>query len=254
MKEESGLADLIKPVGFRSRETRRSGRGKFSQLIMSNKALCQLLVDIFNATQSLMDVRTVRLLALSRIAVEDSRVVSIDAEIAPQRSTQSRPYRIELADKRPTPEQNLLDREAARELDDFAETLISMLKQRVRNKTRRFSTLVKVVWYSYFDPMPRSPGEIAALIGVSYSLVYQYRKLFDSYVKKIDLPAERWVILNRSIEIKLASIMADLGPVRVNQESRPDGSAGPQPVGPSGLGARSGILDTDGSRQLVIHC
>jgi hypothetical protein len=242
MKEESGLADLIKTVAFRRRETRTSGRGKSSQLIISNKALCQLLVDIFKATQSLMDVRTVRLLALSKIAVEDSRFVSIDAEIVPQRSTQSQAYRIELADKRPTPEQNLLDREAAGELDRFAENVISGLKHRVRNKPRRFSKLVRVVWYSYFDPVPRSQGEVAALIGMSYSLVYQYRKLFDSYVKKIDLPAEQWVILNRSIEIKLASIMSALGPARVqvNQDHGLHCRVGPQRVRATVSAARGG--------------
>lgn len=219
MKEESGLPDLIKSVSFRMRETRRSGRGNSSQIIISNKSLCQLLVDIFNATESLMDVRTVRLLALSKIAVEDSRFVSIDEQIAPQRMVETQPYRIEVADKRPTPEALLLDREAARELDYFAETLLYRLKQGVRNKPKRFSKLVKVVWHCYFDPVSRSQGEIAGLIGVSDSLVCHYRKLFESYVKEIALPAEQWVILNRSLEIKLASIMSDIAPVQVSRET-----------------------------------
>jgi len=219
MKEESGLPDLIRSVSFRMRETRRSGRGNSSQIIISNKSLCQLLVDIFNATESLMDVRTVRLLALSKIAVEDSRFVSIDEQIAPQRAVEAQPYRMEVADKRPTPEALLLDREAARELDYFAETLLHRLKQGVRNKPKRFSKLVKVVWHCYFDPVSRSQGEIAGLIGVSDSLVCHYRKLFESYVKEIALPAEQWVILNRSLEIKLASIMSDIAPVQVSRET-----------------------------------
>ncbi|MGH9825953.1 MAG: hypothetical protein ACREDR_22205, partial [Blastocatellia bacterium] len=218
MIEESRLPELIKSVQFRMRETRRSGRGKFSQIIISNKALCQLLIDIFNATQSLMDVRTVRLLALSKIAVEDSRFVSIDEHICPQRIPDSEPYQIDVADKRPTPEEALINQETAREVDHLADNLIGRLKHGVKNKPRRFSKLVRVVWHCYFDPVSRSQGEIADLIDVSDSLVCHYRKLFDSYLKEIEIPANHWVILNRSIEIRLASIVADLGPIQVKKE------------------------------------
>jgi len=240
MKEEAGLPDLIKTVSFRMRETRRSGRGNSSQIIISNKSLCQLVVDIFNATQSLMDVRTVRLLALSKVAIEDSRFVSIDDQIAPQRRFESQPCRIEVVDKRPTPEALLLDREAARELDFFADTLLCKLEQGVRNKPKRFRKLVRVVWHCYFDPVARSQGEIAALIGVSDSLVCHYRKLFDSYVKKIDLPADRWVILNRSIETKLASIISEIGPVQINRDAEGSSPVHPRYDGPRVCSARAG--------------
>jgi len=224
MKEEAGLLDLIKNVDFRMRETRRSGRGRFSQIIISNKALCQLLVDIFNATQSLMDVRTIRLLALSRVAVEDSRFVSIDEQVVPPRTVEAEAYRIELADKRPTPEEILLGRETAMEVDFLADDLMCRLKQAVRNKPKRFNKLVTVVWHCYFDEVTRSQGEIAGLMGVSDSLVCHYRKLFDSHIRQIHIPRDHWVILNRSIEIRLSSIMSDIAPIQTatsaDQETR----------------------------------
>jgi len=240
MKEESELPDLIKTVSFRMRETRRSGRGNSSQIIISNKALCQLMVDIFNATESLMDVRTVRLLALSKIAIEDSRFISIDDQIAPQRTGECQPYRIEVVDKRPTPEAVLLDGEVARELEFFADTLLGKLKQGVRNKPKRFRKLVRVVWHCYFDPVARSQGEIAGLIGVSDSLVCHYRKLFDSYVMKIDLPVEQWVILNRSLETKLASIMSEIGPDQVGRDTKPGNRISPPCDRPMVRSARAG--------------
>jgi len=218
MKEEAGLPDLVKSVHFRMRETRRSGRGRSSQIIISNKALCQLLVDIFNATQSLLDVRMIRLLALSKIAVEDSRFVSIDEQLAAPRSTQFDFYQIDVPDKRPTPEEILLDVESSRELDHLAESLLRRLKQGVRNKPRRFWKLIRVAWLCYFDPVSRSQGEIAALMGVSDSLVCHYRKLFDSYIREIDLPIDGWVVLNRYIERKLASILSDSANVQISEQ------------------------------------
>ena len=220
-REESELFDLIKNVDFRMRETRKSGRGRSSQIIISNKDLSRLLVEIFNATQSLMNVRTVRLLALSKISVEDSRFVSIDEQIAPWLSSQSEPYRIDFPDKRASPEEVLIDREMARDLDYFADSLICNLKRGVRNKPRRFSKLVRVVWHCYFDPVSRSQGEIAALMGVSDSLVCHYRKLFDSYVRQLQLRIDEWVILNRSIEVKLASILFDAGPNQISERREP---------------------------------
>src|SRR5262249_7042381 len=158
-----------------------------------------------------MEFRTVRLLALSKVAVEDSKFVSVDEQVAPPpRNTQSEPYRIDLADKRPSPEDELISSETVRELDYFADEIIDSLRRLVRSKPRRFSKLVRVVWYCYFDTMSRSQGEIANLMGVSDSLVCHYRKLFDAYVRRIHLPFEQWVILNRSIEARFATIMSDI--------------------------------------------
>ena len=242
MKEESTLPDLIRGVDFRMRETRRSGRGRSSQIIISNKALRQLLIDIFDATQSLMEVRTVRLLALSKVAVEDSRFVSVDEQVAPAPgSTQFESYRIDLADKRPSPEEELISSETDRELDYFAEDVISSLKRVVRNKPRRFSKLVRVVWYCYFDPVSRSQGEIAGLMGVSDSLVCHYRKLFDAYVQHIPLPFEQWIALNRSIETRLAAIMSGIATDGRNEARKQSWEADAQTDLPKAYIARAAV-------------
>ena len=66
------------------------------------------------------------------------------------------------------------------------------------------------------------------------------RKLFDSYVMKIDLPVEQWVILNRSLETKLASIMSEIGPDQVGRDTKPGNRISPPCDRPMVRSARAG--------------
>lgn len=243
VKEPTVLAELISSVEPRMRDTRKSGRGSSSHIIISNPALCDLLIDIFNATQSLIDVKTLRFLTLSKVAVEDSRFLPIDAEIATAEAGQPATYSVLLADKRPTPEEALLNTEAATEIDTLADRLIEGLVEAVRNKPKRFNKLVKVVWYCYFDPASRSQSEIASLMGISDSLVCHYRKLFDSYVQRIRLSPEMWVMLNRSLECSFGAILCEIeryGGARLDDDRNGIRYAEPAPILPRAMvaGAR----------------
>ena len=214
MKEESILPELCRNVHFRIRDTRRSGRASTSQVIISNNALRELLVDIFKAAQSTMEVRTIRSLALSKIGVEDSKFSPIDAQVGSSGKYQPDDYRIDLADRRPTPEEVLLNREAAFEVQCLADNLIVDLEQAVRHKGRRFSKLVRVVWHCYFDSASPSQTEIARSMRISGSLVCHYKKLFESHVQQIDLPTEHWMMLNGAIESHFRARLNDLGASR----------------------------------------
>ncbi|HET9529293.1 MAG TPA: hypothetical protein VFQ92_03005, partial [Blastocatellia bacterium] len=86
MKREQEVAELVKNVAFRKRDTRRTGRGSGTQVIISNDELCQLLIDIFTLIDSPAEVRLVRQFVLSRLTVEDSRFISIDAAASPDPS------------------------------------------------------------------------------------------------------------------------------------------------------------------------
>jgi hypothetical protein len=111
VRHTSEFPELIKDVEVRLRDTRRTGRGSASQLIISNNELLKLMVDIFNAIDSPTDVRTFRAMVLSKIAVEDSRFISLDGDVAPGGAMDVEPVTREFADHRPTPEQVLLEKE-----------------------------------------------------------------------------------------------------------------------------------------------
>ncbi|HEY6329520.1 MAG TPA: hypothetical protein VI756_09285, partial [Blastocatellia bacterium] len=216
MKEEGALPDLAKSVSVRTRDTRRSGRASTSQVIISNKALRQLLVDIFNATESLMEVRTVRLLAMSKLPLEDSRFVSIEDELGKQGASRPEDYRMDLADNKPTPEEALLSREAACEAGHLADRLVVELQDAVRHKPRRFNKLLRVVWHCYFDPASPSQTEIARRMDISGSLVCHYKKLFESHVQRIDLPTGEWQALNTAIEVKFSASLREIMPAAMS--------------------------------------
>src|SRR5262249_43090504 len=97
VKASSSLPELIKDVAFRQRDTRRTGRGSGSQVIISNKELKRLMIDIFFAIDSPADIRTTRSLVLSKLAVEDCRLVSIDAPTTSSDAEQP-PLRVDLPD------------------------------------------------------------------------------------------------------------------------------------------------------------
>jgi hypothetical protein len=69
VKQQQHLQEMIKGVACRLRDTRRAGRGSSSQVVISNAALTQLIVDIFRTIDSPTDVRTMRSLVMSKHAV-----------------------------------------------------------------------------------------------------------------------------------------------------------------------------------------
>ncbi|HSE96795.1 MAG TPA: hypothetical protein VLD57_00905, partial [Blastocatellia bacterium] len=150
LKCEQEILELVKNVAFRPRNTRRSGRGAGSQVIISNEELCQLIVDIFTFMDSPADVRTIRQLVLSRLTVEDSRFVPIDSTLGPEAASEKEVPQLDLADERPTPEAALLEKEASRQADAMAEELLEGMRKAVRNKPQRYNKLVDVVWNCYF--------------------------------------------------------------------------------------------------------
>jgi hypothetical protein len=210
MKEEAVFPELGRNVHFRIRDTRRAGRASTSQVIISNNALRELLIDMFKATQSVMEVRMVRSFALSKIAVEDSKFSTIDGEVGQSGQYHPNDYRIDLADRRPTPEEILLNHEAAFEIHRLAVNLIVDLERAVRYKSSRFRKLVRVVWHCYFDSASPSQTQIARSMCISGSLVCHYKKLFEYHVQQIDLSTDQWVMLNDAIESQFTAKLSEI--------------------------------------------
>src|SRR6266498_3104833 len=69
-KPHQHVHELVRDVPCRERDRRRAGRGGSSHIIISNQELTELLVEIFKAVDSPMDVRLVRSVVLSKLPVE----------------------------------------------------------------------------------------------------------------------------------------------------------------------------------------
>lgn len=173
--------EAVKHVPMRTRDTRVVGRSASSQLIISNRELEQLIVQVLDAIDSPADVRTIRQLALSRIPLQDYHVASLDDV-----SLEDRPGR-EARDTRATPEADLIDAERRRLVAKVADDFLGLLKEAVNDNRRRYDRLIRTLWHIYFDPEAPSQVKIAEMLGVSDSLVSDNRRLIEGQLRKLGL-------------------------------------------------------------------
>ncbi|HYP28700.1 MAG TPA: hypothetical protein VE262_18460 [Blastocatellia bacterium] len=220
IKNEQQMAEMAKEVAVRTRDNRRSGRGGHSQVIISNDDLCELIVDIFTAIDSPCDVRTMRNMVLSKLAVEDIRFLSIDAEIARETSSEMDSLNVDLADARPTPEEVLLSKETSLLVNDMAARLMESMWKAVRGKPHRYQKLVRVAWHCYFDPSSPSQTSVAEMMGISNSLVSHYRKIFDGLIQEIELSDEEGVLLDGALGSKLEAVINEMPAARGQKKAR----------------------------------
>lgn len=216
------FSEPIKEVRFRRRETKRTGRGSGSQIIISNDELRELMVEVFEAINSPTDVRTVRSLVMSKVAVEDSQFISIDAELVPRSNAEAELLKVDLADQRATPEELLLEKELMSEVDAKLTELFKRMREAVRNKPHRYKTLLMVVWHCYFDPSSPSQTSVASLMGISPSLVTHYRKIFDGVVQGLRVSNEQHALFGTALSNGLSAMVTELAETQTHQSGAQD--------------------------------
>ena len=209
VKADSDLSELVKSVTFRTRDIRRTGRGAGSQVVISNDDLVQLIVDVFATIDTPLSVRKMRAVVMSKLPIEDSRMVSINAPTpASTNPDADLPY-IDLSDTRPTPLETLLQKEKWLQIEELADDALKVLKELVRNKPNRYKKLLRVAWHCYFDPASLSQTSLARVMGISDSLVSHYRGIFDSFIRGLDLSIDDYILLNGALSRRLAAIISE---------------------------------------------
>jgi hypothetical protein len=205
---EGDLLERIKEVPCHRRDVRRMGRGGGSQVIISNEELMQLIIDIFVAIDTPLAIRYMRALVMSKLAIEDSRLVSLDAGLMSAGEDATLPH-LDLPDERPTPLDALLAKEARENLEQVVEMLLQKMRHAVRNKPQRFHKLVSIAWSCYFDPASPSQTTIAREMNISDSLVSHYRGIFDSFVQNLNLTVDEYILLNGMLGNRLLALKAE---------------------------------------------
>jgi hypothetical protein len=220
-KPYQSISELAMEVPCRGRDRRRAGRGSSSQIIISNSDLVELLIEVFRAIDSPADIKMLRALVLSKLPIEDSRFVSIDAALAPDGVSDPEPVKVDLPDRRPTPEQILLENESAQQVEAIALELLVKMREVVRNKPGRYSRLARVAWHCYFDKTSPSQTSIAKRIGISNSLVSHYRKLFDQVIRDVQLDAGQYTPFLHSFMAGLERSIAESAGARNKASAEP---------------------------------
>jgi hypothetical protein len=167
-------------IPVRQRDTRMVGCTGDAQIIISNSDLEDLIVSVLEAADAPVDVRSLRSLVMSRLPVMDIYLVPLGGG---DDDEQGRGF--EPVDGRENPEQGLLRRESEREAAGYVEQFLKSLHTSVRGKSKQYDRMLGVLWHCYLCPDHVTQLEAAARLGVSDSLVSDYRRRIEQQLRAL---------------------------------------------------------------------
>jgi hypothetical protein len=172
----------VQTVAFHRRDTRFVGCTGDSQIVISNPDLEKLIVRVLKAIDSPMDIRTLRSLVMSRLPVMDIYLVPIGGS---DDENEEHKFEFEPVDVRETPEQDLLRREAEGQAIASVEKFLVNLNKSVRGKVKQYNRMISVLWHCYLSADGGTQLEVAAMLGVSDSLVSDYRRRIETNLQEL---------------------------------------------------------------------
>jgi hypothetical protein len=187
-KEDKSRRDVqemdvrVKSVSFQNRDTRMVGCTGDAQIVISNVELEKLIIRVFKAVDSPVDVRSLRSFVMSRLPIMDIHLVPVGGS---GDSDDEERVSYEIADNRETPEEDFLRNEAESAAAGSVGSFIDNLSKAVRGKQKQFDRLVNVLWYCYLVSDGGTQLEVAEILGVSDSLVSDYRKRIEANLQAL---------------------------------------------------------------------
>jgi hypothetical protein len=172
----------VKTVNFHKRDTRMVGCTGDAQIVISNPDLEALIVRVLKALDSPVDVRSLRSLVMSRLPVMDIYLVPIGGG---DDSDDERRMELDPVDTRENPEQDLLRREGESIAAGYVENFLLSLNKSVRGKAKQYNRMIKVLWHCYLSSDGGTQLEVAEILGVSDSLVSDYRHRIEANLQQL---------------------------------------------------------------------
>jgi hypothetical protein len=179
-REAHELEQRIHMIPVRQRDTRMVGCTGDSQIVIGNADLEDLIISVLEAADSPADVRTLRSLVMSRLPVMDIYLVPLGGDDPDEGGSQFEPV-----DGCENPEQGLLRRESEREAANFVDGFLKSLHETVRGKVKQYNRMLGVLWHCYLSPDHATQLEVAATLGVSDSLVSDYRRRIEQELRAL---------------------------------------------------------------------
>lgn len=176
------MEERVKVVSFHSRDTRMVGCTGDAQIVISNVELEKLIVRVFKAIDSPVDVRSLRSFVMSRLPVMDIYLVPIGGT---SNDDDDNKFEFEHADTRENPEQGFLRQEAETLATEFVDGFLQNLNKSVRGKAKQYNRMISVLWHCYLTSNGGTQLEVAEMLGVSDSLVSDYRKRIESNLQTL---------------------------------------------------------------------
>ncbi|MCB1024224.1 MAG: hypothetical protein KDB79_07535 [Acidobacteria bacterium] len=181
-RNQQELEERVKSVSFHNRDTRMVGCTGDAQIVISNVELEKLIVTVFKAVDSPVNVRSLRGLVMKRLPIMDIYLVPITAP-----NNRDDDYNLDLdpADLRENPEEEVMRKEGETEAAGFVENFLKSLNRSVRGKAKQYTRMVNVLWHCYLSTDGGTQLEVADKLGVSDSLVSDYRKRIESNLQSL---------------------------------------------------------------------
>jgi len=176
------MHERVKSVSFQHRDTRMVGCTGDAQIVISNVELEKLIIRVFKAVDSPVDVRSLRSFVMSRLPIMDIHLVPVGG---PQEGDDEEKMHFEFMDTRETPEQDLLRSEAETEAVGYVDTFLTSLNKSVRGKAKQHERMISVLWHCYLATNSGTQLEVAEMLGVSDSLVSDYRKRIEANLQEL---------------------------------------------------------------------
>jgi hypothetical protein len=179
-RESHDLEQRIQMIPVRQRDTRMVGCTGDSQIVIGNADLEDLIISVLEAADSPVDVRMLRSLVMSRLPVMDIYLVPLGGDDADESGNQFEPV-----DGCENPEQGLLRRESEHEAANFVDGFLKSLHDSVRGKVKQYNRMLGVLWHCYLSADHSTQLEVAATLGVSDSLVSDYRRRIEQELRAL---------------------------------------------------------------------
>src|SRR6476661_6102227 len=176
------MHERVKVVSFQSRDTRMVGCTGDAQIVISNVELEKLIVRVFKAIDSPVDVRSLRSFVMSRLPSMDIHLVPVGSG-GDSDDDDRMPF--EFTDTRETPEEDLLRNEAEMAAAGFVDAFLETLSKSVRCKAKQYDRMINVLWHCYLISDSGTQLEVAEMLGVSDSLVSDYRKRIEAALQQL---------------------------------------------------------------------
>lgn len=181
-RSQQEMEERVKKVSFYRRDTRMVGCTGDAQIVISNVELEKLIVRVFKAVDSPVNVRSLRGLVMSRLPIMDIYLVPITA---PSNRNEDYQYDLDPADVRENPEEQTLRIEAETEAAGFVDGFLKSLKSSVRGKAKQYNRMLHILWHCYLSKDGGTQLEVADKLGVSDSLVSDYRKRIEANLQQL---------------------------------------------------------------------
>src|SRR5207237_6965613 len=118
-------------------------------------------------------------------------------------------YELQHADTRENPEQGVLRQEAETLATEFVDGFLQNLNKSVRGKAKQYDRMISVLWHCYLVSNGGTQLEIAEMLGVSDSLVSDYRKRIESNLQQLTFNGINEARqFERALKVRVRSMLA----------------------------------------------